>query len=397
MRRVILVLLLVWGCSRKGVIPFEMGPVEERPTGVSEAPPGEPASTVATPAAGEPRAPIPTPAPRAIPAGAAGEPGTLRTAAAEKGLLVGAAVAWHPLHHDASYADLLSKHFSYVTPENAMKWGHVRPAPDAHDYGAADDIVARALANGQKVKGHTLVWHDAQPAWITEHTPPEEFRRALEEHVRAMVKRYRGNVIAWDVVNEAMWEDGTLRKSILLEKLGPDFVAEAFRWANEEDPDAKLHINDFSVLWLNPKSDGLYELCKDLVQAGVPIDGVGFQSHLTAASPPHINKIRQNFARFAELGLELHVSELDVRIGGMKGTSETIFTQQRKVFMSVFGACVMEPACKAVTTWGVNDTYTWVDTYYGTTDAPLLFDREYQPKAALSGALAGLESLKLTH
>jgi endo-1,4-beta-xylanase len=400
-RRLLTLFLLVSSvaCSSKGILPFEFasGPAED-PAGVTpvpradrQPPPAGRLGNAANPANGAPEF---QPS-RAIPPGAAGAPGTLRTIAASRGLLVGAAVAWEPMTHDAAYAQVLAKHFSYVTPENAMKWGLVQPTPDARNYFEADEIVARAMENGQQVKGHTLVWHDTLPPWIGPDTPPDAFRNSLEGHVRTTVKRYRGMVRAWDVVNEALWEDGELRSSILLDKMGPGFIGEAFRWAREEDPDAKLYFNDYSVLWLNPKSDGMYELVKQLLAEGVPIDGVSFQSHLTAASPPHINKILQNFQRFADLGLLLHIGELDVRIGGMTGGMDKVMAQQRQIYMTVFGACALQPACEGITTWGVSDRYTWVNDYYSTTDAPLLFDADYSEKGTLEGAILGLKATGL--
>jgi endo-1,4-beta-xylanase len=201
--------------------------------------------------------------------------GTLRHAAAARGIHLGAAVAWSPLIEDSEYAKLLTHQFSYITPESQMKWGLLQPTPDAWDWAHADSMVARAEAAGQRIKGHTLVWHTELPEWVGEWMSAHEMRQALRTHIQATVGRYAGRIYAWDVVNEALDEGGGLRDSVLLRVMGPGYIADAFRWAHEADPNALLLYNDYSIVWKNAKSDGVLAMMQTLLQQNVPVDGVG--------------------------------------------------------------------------------------------------------------------------
>jgi len=209
-------------------------------------------------------------------------PATLRAAAAQTGRLVGAAVNATALATDPAYAEILAREFSFVTPENAMKWGPSEPEPGVWNFADADRLVEFAEQHAMAVKGHALMWHMQLPAWIDESVEPKVLRDAMTAHIRGLVGRYRGRVLAWDVVNEAVAEGGGgLRDSILLRKLGPGYIAEAFRVAHEADPDALLLYNDY-FLKGDPgdKSAAVLALVRELVDGGVAIDGVGLQTHL---------------------------------------------------------------------------------------------------------------------
>ncbi len=319
-----------------------------------------------------------------------GAEGTLRAAGSKRGILVGAAVGMQALMTDPHYRKLLAEQFSYVTPENRMKWGLVQPNPTTWSLGQADEIVAQAEAAGQRVKGHALVWHRELPWWVDEDTEPEVLRAALEAHVRKMVSHYRGRIHAWDVVNDAVDWTGAMRPSLLLDKLGPGYVADAFHWAHSEDPDALLIYNDYAMCWLNEKADGVLSMLTDLVNSGVPIHGVGFQMHVDVRNLPRPMKLQQNWQRFAALGLRINVSELDIPMAEEKeATIEQDLQLQKQAFRNVFRVCVETPACDSVTTWGVTDRYTWVTGFEGH-DGPLLFTKDYEPKPAFYGAMQAL-------
>jgi GH35 family endo-1,4-beta-xylanase len=303
--------------------------------------------------------------------------------------LVGAAVQASLLRSDATYAAAFARHFNYVTAEFEMKWGQIERQQGQRNYAAADEITAFAEARGIRIKGHALVWHGDSPAWLEALSTPEA-RIALEDHVRATVGRYRGRIAAWDVVNEAIADDRSgLRDTVYLRKLGPGYIAEAFRLARQADPDALLIYNDYGGEGLSRKSDDVYNLVRDLLAQGVPIGGVGLQMHLDAASRPSTADITANVRRLAALGLLVNYSEMDVRVARVAGDAQAKLEEQRRVYHDVIGACVAEPRCHAVTFWGVTDAHSWIDAFFGADD-PLLFDDIYRAKPAYFGTLDAL-------
>lgn len=335
--------------------------------------------------AGNPAAPPPVPSPGP----SAAEVDAIRTVAASVDRLAGAAVQATLLRSDATYAAAVSRHFSYLTAEYEMKWGHIERDRGQRVFGPADEIVAFAEARSLRVKGHALVWHGDSPAWL-ESLSPAEVRAALRDHIRDTVGRYRGRIVAWDVVNEAIAENGGgLRDTVYLRKLGPGYIADAFRWAREADPEALLVYNDYGGEGLNRKSDDVFGLVRDLVRDGVPIGGVGLQMHLDAASLPPTADVARNLRRLAELGLAVNVSEMDVRVARLTGDAATRLEAQRRVYHDVVAACVSEPRCHAVTFWGFTDRHSWIDSFFGPDD-PLLFDESYRAKPAYHGVMDAL-------
>jgi len=171
---------------------------------------------------------------------------SLRTFAQAHGLQIGAAVAARPLQSEALYAQTLAREFSVVTPEDAMKFGPLYPDRDRYDFSDADTIVDFAEAHGMQVRGHTLVWHGQLPCWLTEENwRRNELSEILRQHIMTVVGHYRGRVVVWDVVNEAIADDGSLRDTIWLQKIGPEYIEMAFRWAHEADSGTRLFYNDY--------------------------------------------------------------------------------------------------------------------------------------------------------
>jgi len=239
----------------------------------------------------------------------------LRSLAEAHGILIGAAVDAEKLKRDAQYAETLSREFNILTPENAMKFDSVHPSRNEYDFSEPDAIVSFARANDMKVRGHTLVWHEALPSWIREGDfTPEEWRDILREHILTEAKHYKGQIYAWDVVNEAVEEDGSLRDTVWLQGIGPEYLDLAFRWAHEADPEALLFYNDYGAEGLGSKSDAVYNLVKGLLERGVPIHGVGLQMHVSLEEPPNPQDVAANIKRLNDLGLEVHITEMDVRI-----------------------------------------------------------------------------------
>jgi endo-1,4-beta-xylanase len=318
----------------------------------------------------------------------AADPDPLRGAGGTAGKLVGTAVQSSYLN-DARYAAVFARHFDYVTAEYEMKWDPIERARGAEDFTGGDAIANFAAARGMRVKGHALVWHQAVPSWVNALSP-DDLRVELERHIRSVAAHYRGRVVAWDVVNEAI-ADTTfgLRDSTFRLKLGDRYIADAFRIAHEADPQALLFYNDYGGEGMGGKSDAIYNLVSGLRAEGVPIDGVGLQMHVRAAAPPSEANVAANMRRLAALGLRVNISEMDVRVGDIGGATPANLETQKAVYKSLVGVCVAEPACDGVTFWGFTDAHSWIYNQYGA-DAPLLFDAQYAPKPAYTGVLDAL-------
>lgn len=308
-------------------------------------------------------------------AGTAHAAGTLGDAAAEKGRYFGTAVAANHLG-EADYTGTLDTEFSSVTPENEMKWDALEPSRNTFTYGNADRIVAHAEARGMQVRGHTLVWHSQLPSWVGS-LPAADLRSAMNNHITQVMTHWKGKIAAWDVVNEAFQDGGSgaRRSSPFQDKLGDGFIEEAFRTARAADPAAKLCYNDYNTDGVNAKSNAVYAMVKDFKQRGVPIDCVGLQSHFNAQSPVP-SDYQANIQRFADLGVDVQITELDIEGSG---------SAQATSYSNVTKACLAVTRCTGITVWGVTDKYSWRSS--GT---PLLFDGSYQKKPAYAAVLTAL-------
>ena len=211
---------------------------------------------------------------------------TLRDSAGRSGMLVGTAVRPQQLS-EPLYAATLAREFNMIEPEDVMKWETIHPAPETYDFSQGDRLVAFAISHQMKVRGHTLTWHQQNPPWLNDQQrTPEQLAQILEQHIKMVVRHYRGKVFAWDVVNEAFDETTPvkLRSTIWYDQpgigragKGSAYIEDCFRWAHAADPDALLFYNDVEAEWMNPKSDAIYAMVRDFRRRGVPIDGVGFQ------------------------------------------------------------------------------------------------------------------------
>ncbi len=325
------------------------------------------------------------PTPRAC---AANNAASLRDAAQGCSLSIGAAVDAKSLRSDAMYKQTLSREFNAVTPENAMKWATVHPTRDKYDFTDADAIVDFATENKMLVHGHTLVWHNSLPTWVSAGSfSRDELIAILRDHITTVVGRYRGRVAAWDVVNEALNDDGSPRQSIWASRIGPDYIEMAFRWAHEADPQAKLFYNEDKAESMETKSNAVYNLVKNLKSRGVPIDGVGLQSHVTTDSAPKLQDVTSNMNRFAELGLEVDITEMEVRLK-LPSSPEDLNAQAR-VYRDMLTACLSVKQCKVFVMWGFTDKYSSVPSIFPGNGAALIYNESYQPKPAYK-ALADL-------
>lgn len=307
-------------------------------------------------------------------------PQTLGGLGKKAGLRIGTAVNTTALAENAPYRAKVAGEFSSVTAENVMKWEAVEPRRGTYDWAAADELVDFAKKNDQLVRGHTLVWHSQLPAWLNDGDfTPGELREILRRHITDQVRHFKGDIWQWDVVNEAFNDDGTLRDSIWLRKLGPGYIADAFRWAHQADPKARLFINDYNIEGVNAKSTALYDLVTELREQRVPIHGVGVQGHLGVQySAPH--DIADNLARFDRLGLETAITEADVRMP--MPADSTKLEAQAEGYGVLLRGCLLTPGCDDFTVWGFTDAYSWVpDTFPGQGAANIL-DENYAPKPA---------------
>jgi endo-1,4-beta-xylanase len=308
----------------------------------------------------------------------------LRELAVSHGLGIGAAaggVFFGAGVSGETYRQLLADQFNVLTAENDMKHASIHPGPDTYAFDRADALVAFAESNGMAVRGHTLVWHNQLADWLTAGTwTPAEVDSLLGAHIAEVAGRYEGRIAAWDVVNEAVADDGSLRATFWSDHLGDAYLETAFRAAREADPAAALFYNDYGIAWLNQKADSVYALLQRLLDHGVPVDGIGFQGHFVVGGLPSRADLTANFQRFADLGLQVHVTELDVRIPLPASSAD--LQQQAADFARVVEACLAVDGCDAVVTWGLGDANSWVPGTFEGYGAPLLFNGDYQPKPA---------------
>jgi endo-1,4-beta-xylanase len=296
---------------------------------------------------------------------------------------------------------LILKQFNSITPENAMKMGPIHPKENQYYWRDADSIAAFAKANGLKMRGHTLVWHNQTPDWIFTNSNGDTVSKEvllgrLKDHITAVVTRYKGTIYAWDVANEVISDrpGEYLRPSPWLRICGEEFIAKAFQWAHEADPNAQLFYNDYNEI--SPvKREKIYRLVKGLKDAGVPIHGLGMQAHW-AVNEPSEGQLDSTFSRFASLGLKLQITELDISVYPKEHDARlrraedanTSFgaereAAQRAVYTRAFNLFMKyRTAISGVTFWNISDRDSWLDNFpvEGRKDYPLLFDKNLQPK-----------------
>jgi len=303
---------------------------------------------------------------------------------------VGTALNPGVLESDEAYRAVAGSEFNCAVAEYGMKWDSMEPERGKFDFSLGDQVVAFAQEHGMRVKGHALVWHGATPDWVLGVSSPSELRAVIRDYVTEVVTHFRGKVEAWDVVNEAIADSGgTFRNTHFYKVLGNDLFRIAFDAARAADPDVELLYNDYGGEGIGVKSDAIYELVKSLKESGVPIDGIGLQSHLTHAGVPS-DQLAANMKRLAALGLSINLSEVDVRMGMATGSLDEKLAQQAEIYRQLAVACANEPACTGLFVWGFTDAHSWVDGTFGGTNLPCLFDEDLNRKPAYEGLRAGM-------
>jgi endo-1,4-beta-xylanase len=308
----------------------------------------------------------------------------LRTLAKARGIELGTAVRGDVLKRNRAYRQVVAAQFSTVTPENEMKWDLVEPRRGEYEFGPADDIVERAREARQKIRGHTLVWHFQLPGWVRE-LGPKNLRQATREHIRTVMEHYADDVGVWDVVNEPISDRGGLRPSVFARRLGPGFIEDAFRTARVADRDAKLYLNEIGAEGINPKSNRLYEVVRDLKARGVPIDGVGFQTHANLLGLPA--DFVANMQRFRALGLDVAITEADVAL--KLAPSAADLAEQADIYAQIVRAC-LTVKCASLTFWGFTDGRSWISETQAGLGAATLLDDALRPKPAFSSVQEAL-------
>lgn len=314
---------------------------------------------------------------------------------------IGVAVSPKALKTDE--AQLILQQFNSLTPENAMKMEPIHPKENEYFWTHADSIAAFAQRNKLKLRGHTLCWHNQTPGWLFvnaegKSVSKEVLLQRLKDHITTVVSRYKGKVYAWDVVNEAISDskDEYLRNSDWFKICGEEYIAKAFQWAHEADPNALLFYNDYNEI--DPvKREKICRLVKRLKDAGVPIHGVGLQGHW-AINEPSRQQLDSTLTRFAELGLKIQITELDISVYPKEHNarerkpddSNLVFSPEKeKKQMEVYKMCFdlfrkHQSVISSVTFWNISDRHSWLDNFpvRDRKDYPLLFDKNLKPKKA---------------
>ena len=321
--------------------------------------------------------------------------------------LIGAALNVAQIEEkDPGAAKLISQEFNALTPENVMKCEIIHPSWDNYNFELADKLIAYGQKNHIPVMGHTLIWHSQLSEFIHKIKSPDSLKLFFENHITTIASRYDGKIYSWDVVNEALNEDGSMRNSIFLQKLGPDYVVEAFKLAQKAAPNTELYYNDYNIEQPQKRA-GAIALIKKIQAAGVRIDGVGIQGHWKVNKVP-FKEIEESILAFSKLGIKVMFTELDLTVlpnpwdtntadvnmkaennayynpypNGLPDSVQQMLTKDYTQLFTLFQK--HKKLVTRVTFWGVNDSQSWLNNWpiFGRTNYPLLFDRNLKPKEA---------------
>jgi endo-1,4-beta-xylanase len=312
---------------------------------------------------------------------------------------IGCAIDPNLLRNNALYKGVILKEYNSVTAENVMKWSTIHPSQNTYNFSDADYIVDFCQANKKRAFGHVLLWHGYNPAWLeTFQGDSTAFENLMKTHIQNVVGHFKGKIAAWDVVNEAFDDSGNMRvsESIWAKKLGKDYIARAFKYANEADPAALLFYNDYGQEGSVNKLQGILNMVADLKKRGIPIHGLGLQMHLGIGAGD--NGLLTAISEYAKTGLKIHFSELDINLtNGTKNASLTntpalqeLQKQKYKTIAQYYNQIIDPKQQFGITTWNVGDADSWLRNTIQKNEYPLLFDDSYNRKPAYYGFIEGL-------
>lgn len=322
----------------------------------------------------------------------------------------------HVMGKDPKSLKLVKEQFNSITPENNLKWERVHPKPDKYNFEPADSLVAFGERNKMFIIGHCLVWHSQTPRWVFEDESGNPATRELllqrmKDHIYTVVGRYKGRIHGWDVVNEAVDDDGSLRKSKWLQIIGEDYIEKAFQYAHEADPDAELYYNDFNE-WYKGRCETIVTIVNNLKEKGIRIDGIGMQGHW-GMDYPSIEEMDAAMKAYSETGCKLMITELDMDIlpnpfnytgadvskrfelsdetnpypNGLPDSMQVVQSNRFVKYFKLF--LKYKDSMNRVTFWGVHDGQSWKNHFpiRGRTAYPLLFDKNLKPKPAFDAVI----------
>ena len=328
------------------------------------------------------------------------------------------------LGYDDESRNIVETQFNSITPENSLKWMFIQPSPNSFNFTAADKYVNLGMKNNMHIVGHALVWHSQLANFMQKIESEAKMTKYFENHINTVVARYKGKIDAWDVVNEAFNEDGSLRESVFYKFLGKNYIEKAFKLAHKADPNAELIYNDYN-LYKKEKRDGVIKMVKQMQSKGITIDGVGVQAHWSL-NRPSLNQIEQIILDISELGVDVMFTELDISV--LPNPWELVGAEVSQNFSRFEGDPKMDPytdklpksvqiklakrykdifqlfikysdKISRVTFWGVMDKHSWLNDFpiKGRTNYPLLFNRTYQEKEAYKALIELVSTNKINH
>ncbi|EJD54117.1 endo-1,4-beta-xylanase precursor [Auricularia subglabra TFB-10046 SS5] len=310
-------------------------------------------------------------------------------AKAQGKLYFGSATDNPELSNTAYTKILFSDMFGQITPGNSMKWGPTEPSRGTFSYAQGDVVLNDAKNASQIVRAHNLAWYEQLPNWLSSgNFDNATLQTILTEHVTSAATHYKGQVYAWDVVNEPVDDSGNMRSWLYQDKVGTGYIDLAFRTAHAADPNAKLYLNDYNLEYSGAKFTTTLNLVKQLVAQGTPIHGVGFEGHMIVGSVPSASSIASQMKQFTDLGLEVAITELDIRMTLPETAAQRM--QQKTDYQNMVQGCLLTPKCVGVTVWDFTDLYSWVPSTFSGQGAACPWDSNFGKKPAYDGIVAGL-------
>lgn len=298
---------------------------------------------------------------------------------------IGVAIEPYDLLSGTRNLEIVDRQFNSITPENIFKPSYLHPSENNYNWLEADQLVDYALEKNKRIHGHTLIWHSQLPFWMENFQGnSSEWEAMFKDHIQTICRHFKGKVGSWDVINEAFNDDGTLRNTVWKQHIGSSYLEKAFIYAHEADPDALLFYNDYDMALNGRKRKAVLQLIKNLRQRNVPIDGIGLQMHISIAHPSN-GDIAQAFEDCVDLGVKIHLSEIDVSINPLSKDIEPSddLLQKQADKMAILSHLYQEiPASYqyGMTFWGHSDVHSWIPGFFNREDYPLLFDDNYAAK-----------------